>query len=579
MSRRRSRARLARPLLRPANETQVLPAKAKVKPAELPLLEAAPEDPSVDLVHARPRVRVDVALLRQNLRFAFESGDAGGAFERAVTEAPIGASAFDPDDFAEHLYLEELVNNCFGVDIDEQPFTISDAYLIRMLSYPPREPADCALRQESLQALVEDPRLRRGVERLYLALRKLRGLLDERPIGYGETVRRKIEMLETLRDVVDRAADLPASDTSLDRLRAFGRRATDNPALSRLRQLLDFERHLATVHVRLQLGADGRIRQFAMLSAQENRDNPLRPGLWRRLWSQLVAAMRGYRFGEYEVLLKLIDEVFGELEDVVLPCFSLIGDLEFFLAGLAFHDRARAANLPVSLPSLVDAPTEGRGVRQLEGLWNPLLLLQDIEPVAVDLEPTGHDEVLIITGPNSGGKTRLLQAVALTQLLGQAGLFVPARRAQLVRVPNLFVSLIDRASAGQKEGRLGSELLRVRRLFEQLHPGSMIALDELCTGTNPSEGMAIFEMVVELLPHLRPQALVTTHFLDAASRLQAERPAERLSFWQVELGPDQKATYAFVPGVATSSLAAQVAARLGVTRDELVQLIEARQRS
>jgi len=170
-----------------------------------------------------------------------------------------------------------------------------------------------------------------------------------------------------------------------------------------------------------------------------------------------------------------------------------------------------------------------------------------------------------------------MQALALTQLLGQSGLFVPAASAELTRAPTLFVSLIEGAPADQKEGRLGTELMRVRRLFEQLEPGSMVILDELCSGTNPSEGIAIFEMVISLLPRLRPQVWVTTHFLDAARELEAAGRVERLEFLQVELREDEP-TYQFVPGVAPTSLAYMVASRLGVTQEELVALVERQER-
>src|SRR5690606_2397948 len=81
------------------------------------------------------------------------------------------------------------------------------------------------------------------------------------------------------------------------------------------------------------------------------------------------------------------------------------------------------------------------------------------------------------------------------------------------------------------------ELMRIRHLFERLPPGAMVLLDELCSGTNPSEGEEIFELVVTMLGRLRPQAFITTHFLTFAARLERERKIAGLSFLQVELGP------------------------------------------
>ena len=118
------------------------------------------------------------------------------------------------------------------------------------------------------------------------------------------------------------------------------------------------------------------------------------------------------------------------------------------------------------------------------------------------------------------------------------------------------------------------ELVRIRELFERLRPGTVVILDELCSGTNPSEGEEIFELVVRMLRRLKPHAFMTTHFLAFAATLEREKRIEGLRFLQVQLGPDQEPTYRFAPGVAKTSLAGQTAARLGVTGDQLLELVE-----
>jgi DNA mismatch repair protein MutS2 len=106
-----------------------------------------------------------------------------------------------------------------------------------------------------------------------------------------------------------------------------------------------------------------------------------------------------------------------------------------------------------------------------------------------------------------------------------------------------------------------------------------VILDELCSGTNPSEGEEIFELVISLLAELEPQTFITTHFLQFASRLARDRSTLGLEFLQVELDRHNDPTYGFVPGVARTSLAARTAERLGVTREALEGLVEARKRA
>lgn len=538
------------------------------------------EERWVDLIHHEPWVTLDVDLLRHALRFAFESGDAGGLLGRAVDDAPTTESHWDDGVFAGSLFLPELLSSCFPIEIEKKRYEPSQSHLVRLLTHPPDDLRDVVLRQGVLGELSDSPALRDALERAYVALRQLRALLDERPMSGGDTVRRKIEVLTAIKTFLDVADEgLAPARSALSRLSQYARAVRGEDVYRRLAQVLDFDANMARLEVRITLGSDGKIRDFALLEGRENVANPLLWSPWRRMWSRLASWLRGYRYGESEVLLKVVDEVFASLEDALLPCFELIGHVELYLAALGFRDRARKEGLEVCLPEVAQVPAlhDPSGPFELRALFNPLLLLQGVRPTPCDVATAGHDAITLITGPNSGGKTRFLQAIALAQLLGQSGLFIPAAAGRLTSAPNMFVSLVEGAPADQKEGRLGTELVRVRQVFESLEPGTMVILDELCSGTNPSEGIAIFEMVIELLPRLRPQVFVTTHFLDAARELEAQRSVQRLAFLQVELDPKERPTYQFLPGVAPTSLAHQVASRLGVTREELEALVERRE--
>ena len=449
-----------------------------------------------------------------------------------------------------------------GILVPSQPF------LTRVLSAPPDDSRDVTLRQEVLAELCQNEQLHEPLIRALETLRELRNLLDDRPMSGGETVRRKIEVLQTLRRFFELAATFQTATSALKRLGEFAATVIQSDAFSRLVDLLRHESKMTELNVRLVLDYEGKIRDYEVVEHTPVAGNPVVRSAWRRLWERILGFLRGHRYGEHEVILRIIDDIFEELEDVVVPSFGLIGHLEFYASALAFRARAQAAGLDVCLPEFGDRV-------ELKELFNPLLLLmENVQPVPCSLT-TASEGLVLMTGPNSGGKTRVMQSLALTQLFAQSGYFVPAKRASLVRAPKMFVSLIEGAPADHKEGRLGTELLRVRKLFEELEPGCLVILDELCSGTNPSEGIAIFEMVLSLLPRLKPRAYLTTHFLDAARRLEEEAEASKseLRFLQVELDDEETPTYQFVPGVAPTSLAHAVAARLGVTQDELEALV------
>ncbi len=142
----------------------------------------------------------------------------------------------------------------------------------------------------------------------------------------------------------------------------------------------------------------------------------------------------------------------------------------------------------------------------------------------------------------------------------------------------LFASLVYRDVADQLEGRLGTELIRIRNLFQAVGPGSLILLDELCSGTNPSEAAEIVVTVLRLLEKLNPIAFVTTHFLDLARKLESSPPVQNLGSLQVQINEQQRSTYQFVRGVADTSMAVGTARRLGVDFEQLSQLIDTRAR-
>jgi DNA mismatch repair protein MutS2 len=470
------------------------------------------------------------------------------------------------------LFLQRFVAQGLRARVAGNQPALHARHLFRLLSQPPADPSVAQFRRDVLFELTTEAPLRVALESLYVDLCRLRGLL-ENPSGLRvwDANRRRLDILQSFKALLDRmAGSFGSARSGLGRLAEFGAEVCSSEPYQALSDLLKCDARLATIDVRVAVGADGSVNGFDVLAVKESQDNPFVNPVWRRWLAKLELFLRGYRFSDGEILARLVDAVLAGLEDELTSMVQLLGDLEFYLAGLGFRDEAAAAGLSVCLPEFV-APSEPR---ELRGLFNPLLLMSGIVPVPSDISSEQLASTSLVTGPNSGGKTRLLQSLGLTQLLAQAGLFVPARTARIAWASGLVASLIEEARADQAEGRLGLELMRIRSLFERLQPGSMVLLDELCSGTNPSEGEQIFELVVTMMSQLEPQAFITTHFLEFARRLQKEKKVPSLSFVQVELDEQRRPTYQFLPGVAGSSLAAHTAERLGVTSEQLSALIQ-----
>jgi len=539
----------------------------------LPQAPSAAEDDRIpDLLHPVARSRVDVDALRLGIQLAFSSGVSGGLFHDALERAAVDSSTWDPAAFEADLFLASFVAGCFRVRIGGQEPVLCARHVARVLRSPPVDPSVAQHRRAILAELATDGALRAETEHLYTTLCKLRSLIEGATgAAKWDPARRQLEILALVKDVIDRMADgFRPARSGLARLSACARRVRADEPYRSLADLLRYDEQMGTVDVRVTVGADGRIRNFAIVALAEPSDTVFASSPVRRWLAKAELFLRGYRFGDGEVMARLIDAVFDGIEGEVVHFVQLLGDLEVYLGALGFRDLALAAGLAVSLPEIVPAGSP----RAVRGLWNPLLLAHGVRVVPCDVITDRHDTTVLVTGPNSGGKTRLLQSLGLTQLLAQGGFFIPAASGSVAAATGMVVSLIEETRADQAEGRLGTELLRIRALFERLPPGAMVILDELCSGTNPSEGEEIFELVLRMLSRLRPQALITTHFLAFAAQLERESAIGSLRFLQVELSDDQRPTYQFVPGVARTSLAGHAAARLGVTGEQLMALID-----
>lgn len=532
--------------------------------------------PLPDLLSPAADTDTDSERLTHLLDLAFLGRASAGELDRELDSMSVGSTPWQPENFVDDLFLSDFVNANLTIEVNGQRFRAHRGFLERVLSTPPADLPTIRYRQAILRELESHASFAQASEQLLVELYRLLTLLRaSRDDARLEPTRFRFDVLAAFRSVVQQMAEgFEGATSGLQRLSDAGVMILESEAFSKLQALLDHHEKMATLDLEAFIGADGRLRHLEIRGLREAKGNPYYRRPLRRWWGRLRAFYRRYDFGSEELVERLVMGVWHEVAPAMLRLVQLICHLELYAVSRAFAANARSRGLEVCLPSV-----EANGELEIKALFNPLLLALMDRPVPTDLETTAASKITLVTGPNSGGKTRLLQAVGITGVLAHCGLFTPCARARMPLAAGLFASIVEFDRADQAEGRLGTELVRLRALFESVPPGSLVLLDELCSGTNPSEAIEIVDMVLRLLGQIQPHALVTTHFLDFASQLQSKTSSDGLAFLQAEVDDCQGATFRFVPGVATTSLAVGTAQRLGVTFEELEQLLENRARS
>jgi len=238
----------------------------------------------------------------------------------------------------------------------------------------------------------------------------------------------------------------------------------------------------------------------------------------------------------------------------------LAGDAELAatLEAVARLDMARAAALLAEDWNLVPAQEGPAGSYHLVGARHPLLE----QPVANDLHLDERTRILLVTGPNMGGKTVLLKTLGLAVLMHQAGLFVAAEAAELGWAERLEVDIGDEQSLEGGLSTFAAHLRKLDRILAHAGPETLVLIDELGSGTDPEEGAALAQAAILRLLEKGARGIVTTHLTPLKALAGRARGLENASMGFVleELRP----TYRLQVGVPGRSYALAVARRLGL---------------
>lgn len=202
-----------------------------------------------------------------------------------------------------------------------------------------------------------------------------------------------------------------------------------------------------------------------------------------------------------------------------------------------------------------------RGIIHLKSARHPLINPETVVPIDVIINDT--QRLLMITGPNTGGKTVALKTVGLLTLMLQCGLLIPVNDGSSMSVfNNVFADIGDEQSIAQSLSTFSSHLTKIKDMLEKVNEKSLILLDELGSGTDPNEGVALAIAIIESLREARARVMITTHYSEL--KMYAFEHEDILSasvaFDQETLKP----LYKLQLGIAGSSHAIKIAKRLGL---------------
>ncbi len=275
--------------------------------------------------------------------------------------------------------------------------------------------------------------------------------------------------------------------------------------------------------------------------------------------------IRDLDFDRRREIVKILTALTSELRPYIpllLSYHGLLSKLDFVRAKALF-----AIDIEAEMPQLVNEP-----LLRLVNARHPLLFLnfkrehRTVVPLNIKIDE--KTRVVVVSGPNAGGKSVCMKTVGLLQMMAQAGLLIPADEASVTGIfKQFFVDIGDDQSLESDLSTYSAHLSKMKEFVERANGNTLVLIDEFGTGTDPQFGGPIAEAVLESLNHKKIRGIVTTHYSNLkvfASHTEGIENASML-FNNTEMKP----LYILEIGKPGSSYAFEIAQKIGLPQNVL----------